>query len=412
MTHAIQRVVLITTLAASAAALTALVTGTRASGALVGVSAFLLGALAHRLLSPRPARDDTRAAQRAEHHTHAESDADHALLDSLADAAIVLDRHGVILRANPMAERFVGAGPLLTRRAVEVFTRADLAGAHESPPRRWIARMRIGGVERWVEATIGRAGDETILTLRDATDAAEASRVRTDFVANASHELRTPIAAIRAGLETLESGAMRDEQVAGRLLTMLIGQVGRLESLVRDLLDLARVESPDLPVRVEPLRAGELEDALRAEFAPVCAERRLNLRFDWGPGVDGAMTDPRLNALALRNLVENATKYAYEGTDIDIVGRVVEGRLRFEVRDRGVGIPVAHQQRVFERFYQVDPARSGGGKRGTGLGLAIVRHALRAMGGAVGLSSVWKEGATVWIESPIPPAPPSSDRSV
>ncbi|MGD9693582.1 MAG: sensor histidine kinase [Phycisphaerales bacterium] len=411
MNHATRRVITLIAIAAATAALLGLLTGRWITGALISFISFTLAALISTALFARtPDAPGDRGSTASSDHASSTHVPD-TLLDSLGDPALIINPQGVILRANLMAERFIGAGPLQSRRVSEVFTRADLAAAYDSPPRRWTARMRMGGVERWVEATIGRAGRDTLLTLRDATEAAEASRIRTDFVANASHELRTPIAAIRAGLETLEAGSIRDEQVAARLLKMLTGQVERLESLVRDLLDLARVESADLPVRVEPLRTAELEESLRSEFAPVCAERRLNLRFDWGPGVDGAATDPRLHALALRNLVENATKYAYDNTDVDVVARVNDSRLRIEVRDRGVGIPLAHQQRVFERFYQVDPARSGGAKRGTGLGLAIVRHAIRALGGSVGLSSVWKEGATVWIESPIPPTPPQGERS-
>ncbi len=324
------------------------------------------------------------------------------MLEALPDPALLLQRDGRVAIANASATSFIGVGPLAGRRADEVFTRTDLASAHKTcTPRRWTARMRLGSEERWIEASVGTVDEFALLTLRDVTESAETSRVRTEFVANASHELRTPIAALRAGLETLEQGAAPDKATASRLHRMLLGQVERLEALVHDLLDLASVESPEMTVRPEPLRAAMLEQALRSEFEPPCKARGLTLRFDWSESLNGVMIDPRLLTLALRNLIENAVRFAYEGTEIVVSGSADELRWRFEIRDRGAGIPLAHQPRVFERFYQVDPARSGGRARGTGLGLAIVRHAMRAMGGAVGLTSVWKEGTTVWLEAPI-----------
>jgi two-component system phosphate regulon sensor histidine kinase PhoR len=127
-------------------------------------------------------------------------------------------------------------------------------------------------------------------------------------------------------------------------------------------------------------------------------------------------TDPGLLSLVLRNLLENSVKFAADATTINVRASLVEefpreggaaapasGIARFEVEDRGVGIPLQHQDRVFERYYQVDPARAGarGIKRGTGLGLAIVKHAAKSLGGRVGLHSVWGEGARVWAEWPV-----------
>jgi signal transduction histidine kinase len=139
-------------------------------------------------------------------------------------------------------------------------------------------------------------------------------------------------------------------------------------------------------------------------------------------------TDRKLLTLMLRNLIENATKFAFEGSEVRVAGTLIEAHLppaagaiaasggessigpvsrgvaRFEVIDKGIGIPIGQQDRVFERFYQVDPARAGGGspgKRGTGLGLAIVKHAAKALGGRVGLKSVWGQGTTAWAEVPV-----------
>jgi signal transduction histidine kinase len=201
-------------------------------------------------------------------------------------------------------------------------------------------------------------------------------------------------------VDTLAAGAAAEPVMRARLLETIAGNTARLEEMVRDLLDLSRLESPESVVRIEPVVAGDLADVLRAQFEGICAERSQTLVIDLG--VQTLRTDRALVLVILRNLVENATKFAYEGTAVRVTGRPdATGGIAIEVADRGIGIPIQHQQRVFERYYQVDSARTlTGRRRGSGLGLAIVKHAVRRLGGAVRLTSVWKEGTTVTVELP------------
>lgn len=193
-----------------------------------------------------------------------------------------------------------------------------------------------------------------------------------------------------------------------RLSEMIATNVGRLEDLVRDLLDLSRLESPDQTPQTSPVRASEVASGLRELFAPALEARGLTLRFDLDPALERMDTDPRLLQIILRNLVENSTKFAFDRTEIVVTGRALrprEGRPRgdavWTVTDRGIGIPIEHQQRIFERFFQVDGARSGEPtKRGTGLGLAIVKHAVRTLGGSIDVESVWKKGTTMTVKLP------------
>jgi two-component system phosphate regulon sensor histidine kinase PhoR len=374
-----------------------------------------------------------------------------ALIDGLDDPVLATDRDDNVLLANrPMGELLGlgggtgqpggGGAALLGRNVRTLFTRAEVLAMHTSAKAGKTERARVPlvtptGVRTFqvsaapVPAAWGDGVFGVVLALRDVTELAQAIQVRTEFVANASHELRTPVAAIKIAAETLADGAKDDPVMRDRLVAKIADHTQRLEELVRDLMDLSRLETPDLPVHVAPVDLGEIESSLRTLFEPTLRSRRLALQFELDPGLARLATDHKITLLMLRNLVDNATKYAHERTTIRVVGRLapvpaepppapprpptIDERLpadapaawvRFEVIDRGVGIPLSQQERVFERFFQADSARTGTGsssKRGTGLGLAIVKHAARSMGGRIGLESVWQEGTTVWLEWPV-----------
>lgn len=346
-----------------------------------------------------------------------------ALIDAQDDPSFLADGSGTIERGNAAAARVFGvsASELRGRPVRTLFTRKDLVEAHESASRGRKGRLRVGlpttSGERVFEVVITPLSTEgdarrTATVMRDVTELAETLRIKTDFVANASHELRTPLAAIRAGVETLVEGAKHDPKMLDRVLEMIGQHVARLEELTRDLLDLSRMEQQGLALRVEPLIVAKLIEGLRAELEPVVRQRSLKVDFDIDPGFDQRETDPRLLFVVLRNLLDNATKFCHEGSTVRVRGvwAAADRTMRFEVQDEGIGIPLSQQQRVFERFYQVDPGRSGfvSQRRGTGLGLAIARHAVRAMGGRIGLESMWQKGTTVWCELPTPPVSPGS----
>jgi two-component system phosphate regulon sensor histidine kinase PhoR len=255
-----------------------------------------------------------------------------------------------------------------------------------------------------VRLTVGGEQTGAIVSLRDITELATALQLKTDFVANASHELRTPLSSIKVAIETLSDGAWEDESMRARLTGMISSNVARLEEMVRDLLDLSRLETTETPVNLQSVSLGELTAGLAEDFAPIVRERNITLDFEIDPRVERLRTDPKLLTLILKNLIDNAAKFAYEGTKVRIRASPLEtdsGGVRVQVADQGVGIPIAQQQRVFERFFQVDPARTGfAHRRGTGLGLAIVKHAVKALGGSIGVESVWKQGTTMTVDLP------------
>ena len=338
------------------------------------------------------------------------------VLDAIDQPVIATDGRGRVRLCNEAALPLLAStGEPATGRALEdLLANAELLGLYQGARngRRGRGRVKIviDGGTRWFDATaapLGGAGEHdagVLLSLRDVTELATAVQLKTDFVANASHELRTPIAAIRAAIETMGRGT-GDEAMRERLRAMIESNVGRLEEMIGDLLDLSRLEEPELKTTRQDVDLEAVCASLFESFAELGAARSLEFRAEIDPAARRVRCDPTLLELILRNLVHNATKFAFEGTTVVVRARANvsgEGRgAEIAVIDRGVGIPLAQQQRIFERFYQVDGARQGGtGTRGTGLGLAIVKHAARRMGGSVRVESVWQEGTSMIVELP------------
>jgi two-component system phosphate regulon sensor histidine kinase PhoR len=362
-----------------------------------------------------------------------------SLIDAMDEPLLVTNDEDRVILCSRSAEKIVDVGEsgLVGRAIRDVFTNAEVLGMHQAAKAGEVRRGRVRvvtplGLRTFqvtatpVPAAWGAGVFGAVLTLRDVTELDQAVQVKTDFVANASHELRTPVAAIRSAAETLEAAA-GDPAMSARLRGMIVSHAERLEEMLRDLLDLSRLESPDMPLAIETIDLNALERNLRNLSEQACTERNLTLSFEIDEELIGLRTDRKVLTLILRNLVENATKFAHEGTLVRVRGEVVEEEpsesearrvvVRFEVVDKGVGIPLAQQERVFERYYQVDQARTGTGstaggaagwKRGTGLGLAIVKHAAKALGGRTGLVSVWGQGTTVFAELPCEIGQPSA----
>lgn len=340
------------------------------------------------------------------------------VLDAVPSPVLAQDRSGVCVVCNAAAERFFEgrSGGVVGRPLEELFTQAEVLNQHAAAMKgaSGSAEVRFttrDGMRTYQVLTVpARGGDAggiaTVMTLRDVTELAAAVQVKTDFVANASHELRTPLSSIRAAAETLSDGAWDDPGMRERLVRMIASNAERLEEMVHDLLDLSRLESPEAPVQPRRVRGSEIARLLIETFEVAAAERSVRVSIEFDPRLERMHTDPRLLTLVLKNLLENAIKFAYEGTTVRVTGEVLEGGgerqgARFRVIDQGIGIPLGHQQRVFERFHQVDPSRAGTAqRRGTGLGLAIVKHAVKALGGTISVDSVWKQGTTMTVELP------------
>ncbi|MEZ6243989.1 MAG: ATP-binding protein [Phycisphaerales bacterium] len=358
--------------------------------------------------------------------------ASRAVIDAIHEPVIATDADGRVVICNASAATIFGrpAGEAIGAPLEDLVAHRELLELHERARREGPVRQRLrlplDSGPQWFDvslATFGESGNVGVaITLLDVTELATAVQLKTDFAANASHELRTPIASIRAAIETLSGVDEADPAMRKRLHAMIEANVTRLEEMVSDLLDLSKLESPDLATRRETIDLEKLGAELSETYAGRCAQRDLRLVFEIDPSVRRVECDPNLLELILRNLIDNAAKFAFEGTKIRVAatplapGTGADG-VRIRVIDKGEGIPLKHQQRIFERFYQVDEARSGGVKRrGTGLGLAIVKHAARRLGGSISVESVWQQGTTMIVDLPgavargaEPPQDPSGD---
>jgi two-component system phosphate regulon sensor histidine kinase PhoR len=239
-----------------------------------------------------------------------------------------------------------------------------------------------------------------LVVLHDITRLLRLETVRRDFVANVSHELGTPITAIKGFVESLLDGALEDQENARRFLRIVLRQVDRLDAMADDLLTLSRLESQAEQQAVE-LRPDCVRSVLQAavqtcETIAVQYGVRLELQCS-----DDLVTDidPALLERAVMNLIDNAVKYSGPDTVVQVTGERVDGRIVIRVKDRGCGIAAKHLSRLFERFYRVDKARSRE-RGGTGLGLAIVKHIAVLHHGSVEVTSAVGVGSTFTIRLP------------
>lgn len=240
-----------------------------------------------------------------------------------------------------------------------------------------------------------------LMVMTDVTELARTIQVKTDFVANASHELRTPISTIRAAIETLQSIDLdADREHAVRFLGVIDRQSRRLEALASDLLDLHRIESGNEPFQKRELPLAEFWGDVQNHFEARLAAKQLRWEVDSSATARNSLNvNPQLLQLIIDNLVDNAIKFTEPGGLIRCVVRDEGEAVALEVIDTGCGIPPEDIDRVFERFYQVERARTGH-ERGTGLGLSIVRHAVQVLNATIQLESAIGKGTRVAVRIP------------
>jgi two-component system sensor histidine kinase SenX3 len=320
-------------------------------------------------------------------------------LDSVPDGVVVVDADGNEEFRNLAALRFRDARhseALVEHAAAQLLERARQGddGDRElqlfGPPREVLSLRALPLV---VDDMIVGA----VALIHDVTDARRVESVRRDFVANVSHELKTPIGALGLLAETI--AATEEADVVRRLAEQVVRESERLGRIVDDLLDLSLIEAQAAPTR-EPTPVRVLVEEAVERLSPLALAHGIPLRTE--PITDDLLVlcDATQLVSAITNLLDNAVKYSEPGQAVVVTAVSLDGRVVLRVQDHGIGIPNRDLERIFERFYRVDKARSRA-TGGTGLGLSIVRHVAEAHGGDVTVESTEGEGSTFWLSLPL-----------
>ena len=329
-----------------------------------------------------------------------------AVLRQMTDGVLIADSSGKVQLLNDAAEKLfmISEEEALGRSVVEVMRHHRLVELWEETqngPAKTIT-MEMGARHKFLQVVGIPLGEElpgrSMLLFQDLTQTHRLETIRRDFISNISHELRTPMAGLKAISETLLDGALEDPTVARRFVVRMDSEVDNLTQMVNELLELSRIEAGRFNFdyqRIEPCRLMQKP----VERMVLQAERvNLTLSYDCPVDLPLVFADPERISQVFINLIHNAIKFTPNGGRIHVTAYQDGQMVVFKVSDNGVGIAEKDINRIFERFYKADRARSGGG---TGLGLSICRHIVDAHGGKIWAESVENEGSDFYFSLPV-----------
>ena len=333
-----------------------------------------------------------------------------AILGSMVEGVAVVNGSERLVFANPGFAEILGLDvpPTSGSALVEIVRQTELLEA---------VRQVLGGEPRvqseivtgtlrqhYFAITVAavRAGDTTgaVVVLHDITELRKLERVRRDFVANVSHEFRTPLTAIQGFAETLLAGALDDPQNRTRFLEIILEHSRRLARLTEDLLVLSKMDAERLELEIRRLSVAQLIESCLETAQRRAVEKDLRISVNMPPGLPDIAGDRRRLAEVLQNLLDNAIQYTLPGGQIIVSAENAVDEVILTVTDTGIGIPKADQSRIFERFYRVDAARSREAG-GTGLGLAIAKHLVEVHGGRLWVESEIGQGSQFHFSVPL-----------
>ncbi|MCG7408359.1 cell wall metabolism sensor histidine kinase WalK [Paenibacillus sp. ACRRX] len=367
--------------------------------------------------------DMTRRLQEALSVNEEEKEKLASILTNMSDGVLATDEHGrvivmnkrasLMLRIRPAAcegkqlSALLGLSELELRERVEDKTNWMLLPVHAEEEGEAdhdsILRVTFTPIHRRGEGITG-----TIVVLQDVTEQEKLDQSRREFVANVSHELRTPLTTIKSYVEALDDGALDEPQLAGRFVGVIHNETERMIRLVTDLLHLSRLDSKQAKIRMQPIEISELLEEVVDRFSFQFQNKHIQSVVQIEFGIPKVTMDRDQIDQVLDNLVSNAFKYTPEQGTITLSASITDDckYVAIVVQDDGMGIPEKDVERIFERFYRVDKARSRN-MGGTGLGLSIAREMVISHGGTIGIESEWNEGTCVTFTLPLS-APVSS----
>jgi two-component system phosphate regulon sensor histidine kinase PhoR len=327
------------------------------------------------------------------------------ILDNMADGVIMTDNEGNISLANRAVKTLFKIKDAVNKPLIEVvrdyevdeLLKLCLQNADVQD-----TQYESGTSKRFVRAiaipiTGYRPGGVLIL-FQDLTDIKNLQTTRRELIGNISHEFRTPLASIKAMVETLQDGAVNDREAASDFLTRIAGEVDRLTQMVTELTELTHIETGKAELRLETVNLNLLIEEIIKQLSPQAERQQLSIKTDLDSALPPVQADIERIRQVMVNLAHNAIKFTSPGGSITIASRRGDNSVIVAVTDTGIGISRSDLPHVFERFYKADRARSGGG---TGMGLAIAKHAIEAHGGSIRVQSEEGKGSTFSFDLPL-----------
>ncbi len=333
-----------------------------------------------------------------------------AVLDSMIEGVIVVDKSGVVISANPAIEKIfdIKIQDVEGNFFLESIRNNDIAEliALALKEGQFISRELkiVLPAQKTFQVNVSAVFDQEgqvsgcLAVVHDITELKRLETVRSDFVANVSHELKTPLTSIKGFIETLLEGALEDKENSREFLKIIQNHTERLDNLINDLLSLSHIESREIKLKIDSINLHDLVNKIYSGFRSQIKKRSIEVKN--GLPVDSLIrADVDRVEQVLTNLIGNAIKFNKEKGSINIYSEDSKDSVKIIVEDSGIGIPPKDIPRRFERFYRVDKARSRE-LGGTGLGLSIVKHIVELHGGNVGLESVEGLGSKFWFTLP------------
>ena len=325
----------------------------------------------------------------------------------MADGLVVYDTEGKLMQSNPAAARLMG-DRILYEDFDTVFAPNRIADFLRAKEKTHSVLMKVD--DAYINAIFVEYTEEEestaglIVVLQDTTEQKQLEEMQREFVANVSHELRTPITTIKSYVETLMDGAKDEPEVEDRFLNVINVESDRMTHLISELLELSRIDSRRVKLNLETIDLTEIVQTSVFEHQILAEKKEQSLTFEGPQESYYIRADASRVEQVLRNLITNAVKYSPEKAKITLGMHKTFGRIEVYVRDTGFGIEKKEQERIFERFYRVDKARSRS-MGGTGLGLAIAREIMEMHHGNLWVESEYGKGSTFWLGFPLVDAP-------
>jgi two-component system phosphate regulon sensor histidine kinase PhoR len=329
-----------------------------------------------------------------------------SILSEMTDGVILVDAEGAVTMINSAARTLFGMddsvplGASLIRflgqhQLVDIWKESAQSNDIQ------VIEMQVPGQGLQLHVTAIPVGTEldgnTLIMLRDLTELRRLETVRRDFLSNISHELRTPLASLTALSETLEMGAMEDPEAAERFISLMQKELEALAHLVSELLELSRIESGQVPLKLIAVDPCALISQVGERMSLQVQQAGLTMHVECPQELPSVLADPPRLEQVILNLVHNAIKFTPQGGKVTVQAAADQDEVTFIVRDTGVGIPKADLPRIFERFYKTPQGRQ---REGTGLGLAIAKHLVEAHGGRIWAESIQGQGSSFYFSIP------------